>query len=106
MIESIIVIASTAVLCFLLYILSKEIQKQQKSAKSNKLKFERKENIVAKPINSLNLSPLKKRLLSMLAGDQNAALRLINAVREKHPGKDELWYWEKVISDLERDRRY
>jgi hypothetical protein len=28
----------------------------------------------------------------MLAGDRNAALRLINAVREKHPGKNELMY--------------
>jgi hypothetical protein len=41
----------------------------------------------------------------MVAGDRNAALRLINAVREKHPGKDEFWYWEKVIDDLEKDRR-
>lgn len=49
---------------------------------------------------------LERQLLTMLAGDKQAALRLLRNVRKHHPGKSYLWYYEKVIRDLERDRRY
>lgn len=49
---------------------------------------------------------LDKQLLIMLGGDKKTALRLLRNVRKNHPGKSYLWYHEKVIFDLERDRRY
>ncbi len=49
---------------------------------------------------------LNKRLLTMLGGDEKAALRLLRNVRQNNPGKSYMWYQEKVIRDLQRDRRY
>ena len=71
----------------LIYPLFQQLQKQQKN----------------KP--NLNRS-LDKELLRLLGGDTNTALRLLRNARKNHPGKSYLWYHEKVIRDLERDRRY
>ena len=49
---------------------------------------------------------LDKQLLVMMGGDKKAVLRLLRHARKKHPGKSYLWYHEKVIADLQRDRRY
>lgn len=48
---------------------------------------------------------LHNQLLRLLRGDRKAANRLLNHVREMHPGRSERWYYEKVIYDLQRDRR-
>jgi hypothetical protein len=71
----------------LIYILFRQIQQQTKI----KPKLDRS---------------LDQQLLTMLGGDKKAALRLLRNVRKHHPGKSYLWYYEKVIRDLERDRRY
>ncbi|MBD2461959.1 hypothetical protein H6G89_12970 [Oscillatoria sp. FACHB-1407] len=47
---------------------------------------------------------LQERLFQMMSGDRAAAQRLLTHARSKHPGHMEMWYWEKVIEDLERDR--
>ena len=41
----------------------------------------------------------------LLQGDQNAAVRLFNYNEEKFGGKSDEWLWQKVIRDIERDRR-
>jgi ABC-type protease/lipase transport system fused ATPase/permease subunit len=89
MIDNIIGIALLAVCFFLLYLLFEEIKKQKKV----KAKYQLDEN-------------LNKQILTMLAGDKKAALRLLNSVRKNNPNKSYVWYQEKVIRDLERDRRY
>jgi hypothetical protein len=71
----------------LTYLFFQEIKKQQKN----------------KPI--LDRS-LEQELLRLLGGDKNAALRLLRNARKNNPGKSYLWCHEKVIRDLERDRRY
>ena len=76
-----------ATLLFLIYILWQQI-KQQKS----------------QPKSKLNRS-LDKQLLTMLGGDKKTALRLLRNARKNHPGRSYLWYHEKVIRDLSRDRR-
>ena len=76
-----------ATLLLLIYILWQQI-KQQKS----------------KPKSKLDRS-LDKQLLTMLGGDKQAALRLLRHARKNNPGRSYLWYHEKVISDLSRDRR-
>ncbi|MBD2085787.1 MULTISPECIES: hypothetical protein [unclassified Coleofasciculus] len=48
---------------------------------------------------------LQNKLLRLLSGDRAAAMRLVERVKQRHPGKSEEWYWEKAIEDLERDRR-
>jgi hypothetical protein len=47
---------------------------------------------------------LRDRLLKLLYGDRAALDGLIASARKKKPLMGELWYLEKVLSDLERDR--
>ncbi|CDN14418.1 MAG: ABC transporter permease [Richelia sp.] len=56
------------------------------------------------PPKTLNPS-LENKLVNLLAGDINAADRLVNKVKQEYPGMPENWYWERTIADLERDRR-
>jgi uncharacterized Tic20 family protein len=53
---------------------------------------------------SLNYQ-LQKRLLTLLKGDVPTAKRLLAQQRQRNPGRSDNWYLEKVIYDLERDRR-
>lgn len=41
----------------------------------------------------------------LLRGDQGAAMRLFNYNKERFGGKSNEWLWQKVIRDIERDRR-
>ena len=41
----------------------------------------------------------------LLQGDRAAAIRLFNYNKEKFGGKTDEWLWQKVIRDIERDRR-
>ena len=50
-------------------------------------------------------SQLKIRLINLLAGDVKGAERLIAQAKQSYPKMPENWYWERVIADLERDRR-
>jgi len=46
-----------------------------------------------------------QNLLRMLNGDEKQAFRLYEGIYQKYGNRGEKWIWEKVISDLERDRR-
>ncbi|MDX2217085.1 MAG: hypothetical protein SFY66_27710 [Oculatellaceae cyanobacterium bins.114] len=48
---------------------------------------------------------LQRKLMRLLHGDQAAAQRLFKLATLKYPGENANWYIEKVIYDLERDRR-
>jgi hypothetical protein len=48
---------------------------------------------------------LRADLLVLLKNDVPTARRLLNGACHRYPGRTEIWYLEKVISDLERDRR-
>jgi len=41
----------------------------------------------------------------LLQGDRAAAQRLFNYTKDKFGGKTDDWVWQKVIRDIERDRR-
>jgi hypothetical protein len=47
---------------------------------------------------------LKNKLLELVGGDTNVADRLIEQAKQDYPGMPEMWYRERVIADLERDR--
>lgn len=78
-----------AVLLSLTYILWQKNQQQKGSYYQHKLD-----------------KSLDRQLLTMMGGDKQAVLRLLRNARKNNPGKSYLWYHEKVIGDLERDRRY
>lgn len=50
-------------------------------------------------------SHLRRDLLALLGGNQDTANRLLSQVESSNPGRPVSWYFEKVIKDLERDRR-
>ncbi|MEO1464916.1 MAG: hypothetical protein AAFR63_00475 [Cyanobacteria bacterium J06631_6] len=75
-----------SILLVLLYIFWRQIKRQQDSRQ----KFDRS---------------MDRQFLAMLGGDKKLILRLLRHARQQHPGKSYLWYHEKVIRDLERDRR-
>ncbi|MEO1673610.1 MAG: hypothetical protein AAFR77_23005 [Cyanobacteria bacterium J06631_2] len=81
-----LVFVMMSVLLALLYILWRQIKRQQDSRQ----KFDR---------------CMDRQLLTMLGGDKKLILRLLRHARKQHPGRSYLWYHEKVIHDLERDRR-
>lgn len=47
---------------------------------------------------------LQQQLLRMVGGYWEIAERLITKVREKYPGRDRIWYLEKVISDWQQQQ--
>lgn len=53
----------------------------------------------------VSIKPQNKKLSRLCAGDRQVAERLLNHLRKKHPGQTEQWYVDKVVYDLERDRR-
>ncbi|BAY31219.1 hypothetical protein NIES2107_30780 [Nostoc carneum NIES-2107] len=53
----------------------------------------------------LTHNDLRNDLVARLDGDIDTAERLIEQARDNYPGMSENWYVEKVIEDLDRDRR-
>lgn len=47
---------------------------------------------------------LQNKLMRLLHGDRELAIRLLSQLKTKNPGKSVDWYVEKVIYDLDRDR--
>ena len=52
---------------------------------------------------SQNPNRLDPTLVRAARGNRRLAKRLLDNARQRHPGKSEQWYVEKVIYDLERD---
>lgn len=63
--------------------------------------------IYKKSRNEVNLLKRRYRQLTFLSPSEvDKSLQLqIDRLKSKYPGRSEKWYLEKVIYDLERDRR-
>ena len=48
---------------------------------------------------------LQQRLLGLVGGNMAIAQRLIDIAKQEHPNRPEVWYWQKVVFDLESDRK-
>jgi hypothetical protein len=46
----------------------------------------------------------REKLLRSLGGNFSAAERLVQNLQNRFPGREAVWYWEKALYDLERDR--
>ncbi|MBE9183086.1 hypothetical protein IQ268_31620 [Oculatella sp. LEGE 06141] len=119
------VIALAFLACLLIFILLKEIEKQNSQSQYRKIQVysssrpvaqklvkQSPGNFIFKPSPSAPQQPVKliktslaRKLLPLVNGDMETAKRLVIQAREKNPGRSEQWCWEKVIYDLERDRR-
>jgi uncharacterized protein HemY len=61
---------------------------------------------IPNPVEDFNSdSHLKNTLIARLDGDIATAERLIDQAKLNYPGMPENWYCERVLDDLERDRR-
>jgi hypothetical protein len=47
----------------------------------------------------------KSRAIALAGHDLERIERLLTSVRRHSPDRGEQWYWEKIVHDLERDRR-
>lgn len=56
------------------------------------------------PQHKRQLGMLDRKLTQMLHGDRTATQRLVAKTQARHPDRDLVWCYEKVIADLERDR--
>ncbi len=106
------VAAMLIALPFMLITLLAEIRKAkaQQAIRENRTGANNRRRTKTNPAKSSKNTPasngkLEKKLLAMLQGDRTGAERLLKAARQGNPGRPNEWYWEKVISDLERDRR-
>ncbi len=94
---SLVLFICAILLIAIVIVLVVEIKKQQKG---RKLSLDSNNYLADLP--SLKI---QQKLLSMVGGDTHAVNRIINNLKQKYPGKTELWYWEKAMEDLEKDRR-
>ena len=76
-----------------------ELEKQSQDAKRKQAKAAAAVDLMQMP--SLEL---QQRLLALVGGNMAIAQRLIDIAKQEHPNMNEVWYWQKVIFDLESDR--
>ncbi|WP_157871785.1 hypothetical protein [Gloeothece verrucosa] len=97
----------------LLYLLINLPQEVKQQKVKNKKFLDSKSHRNKSSIKSLNTAPkkdavisvLESKVLKLVGGQRDVAQRLIDNIKRKNVDKDEIWCWEKVIEDLERDRR-
>lgn len=97
---SLIVIFAT-----LYYVLFWEFRRQQKPSGRGRIQ---PPSEYSSTNNDEQIAPntqLKNRLINLLSGDSEGANRLIEQAKRTYPNMPDNWYWERVIADIERDRR-
>lgn len=104
-----ILIDNFLVLCFVLILVTLiwwfwyEMQKQKRRRKRGAIVLRSpKSGRSQKPTKD---SSTKRQLMRLLHGDRQAVERLISSAQMNQPGKSQKWYEEKVLHDLDRDRR-
>lgn len=104
---NLVILACILTVAFLLIYLYLEITKNKKNSKVNLKRFVQISNKQKsdKFLDRVNCDRLKKRLLLMLNGDRGTYERLLKATQGKYPNKNQSWWLEKIIADLERDKR-
>ncbi|PZO36001.1 MAG: hypothetical protein DCF19_22620 [Pseudanabaena frigida] len=77
-----------------------ELEKQNKDAKRQQVNAAATVDLMQMP--SLEL---QQRLLGLVGGNMAIAQRLIDIAKQDHPNMPEVWYWQKVVFDLESDQK-
>ena len=74
-----------------------EIEKQTKEAKHQQVNSAATVDLIQMPI-----LKLQQKLLSLVGGNMSIAQRLIDIAKQDHPNMPKVWYWQKVVFDIER----
>jgi tetratricopeptide (TPR) repeat protein len=77
-----------------------ELEKQTKDAK-------RIQSNAAATVDLMQMPSLElqQRLLALVGGNMAIAQRLIDIAKQDYPNMPEVWYWQKIVFDLESDRQ-
>ena len=73
-----------------------EIEKQTKEAKRQQINSAATVDLMQMPT-----LKLQQKLLSLVGGNMAIAQRLIDIAKQDHPNMPEVWYWQKVVFDIE-----
>lgn len=76
-----------------------EIQKQTKEAKRQQVNSAATVDLMRMPT-----LKLQQNLLSLVGGNMAIAQRLIDIAKQDHPNMPEVWYWQKVVSDIQSNK--
>ena len=76
-----------------------EIQKQTKEAKHQQVNSAATVDLMRMPT-----LELQQNLLSLVGGNMAIAQRLINIAKQDHPNMPEVWYWQKVVFDIQSNK--
>ena len=66
--------------------------------------FVRRRRTLPKPIESLAETDLQTRLIQLSGGDRINAEARVYRLKQDNPGREEDWYWEQAIADVESGR--
>jgi thioredoxin-related protein len=69
-----------------IFFLAKEVQKQKQGRNNNRRHLTHPRKSTSIP------SHLQRQLLLMVGGEQATANRLLDKIRSKYPGREEIWY--------------
>ena len=76
-----------------------EIEKQTKEAKRQQVNSAATVDLMRMPT-----LELQQNLLSLVGGNMAIAQRLINIAKQDHPNMPEVWYWQKVVFDIQSNK--
>ena len=76
-----------------------EIEKQTKEAKRQQIN-----SAVTVDLMQIPTLKLQQKLLSLVGGNMAIAQRLINIAKQDHPNMPEVWYWQKVVFDIQSNK--
>ena len=89
----------------LYYVLFWQLQREQSQSFNTGISSQSEEYISSQPEEYISDNNIKQQLITRLDGDTATAERLIDQAKENYPGMADDWYVERVLDDLERDRR-
>ena len=76
-----------------------EIEKQTKEAKRQQINSAATVDLMQMPT-----LKLQQKLLSLVGGNMAIAQRLIDIAKQDHPNMPEVWYWQKVVFDIQSNK--
>lgn len=89
----------------LYYVLFWQLQREQSQSFNTGISSQSEEYISSQPEEYISDNNIKQQLITRLDGDTATAERLIDQAKQNYPGMADDWYVERVLDDLERDRR-
>lgn len=89
----------------LYYVLFWQLRREQSQSLNSRRFSQPETQLEPQPAEYISDNDIKRQLIVRLDGDTDTAERLIEQAKQNYPGMTDDWYVERVLDDLERDRR-